>query len=49
MLWFEERIKLSGGLINAFFYQFYVSYKAKRLEIYINVFYGMNVAKIVKE
>ena len=31
------------------FYKFYVSYKAKRLEIYINVFYGMNVAKIVKE
>ena len=31
------------------FYQFYVSYKSKQLEIYINVFYGMNVTKILKK
>ena len=31
------------------FYQFLVSYKSKRLEIYINVFYGMNALKIFKK
>ena len=47
MLWFESR-KISGGMFNAFFNQFLVSYKSKRIEIFINVFYAMNTAKILK-
>ena len=47
MLWFECRKKLSGGLINAFLSVLGVLKVETARNI--NVFYGMNAAKILKK